>query len=717
MKKFLILGFSILSLQVFSQELPRRALLGVQMQPVTEEVQKVMNLPSVKGVLIDRVIPGSTAEAAGFKKGDILLKLGDVETNSPNAAVEVMKKYRAGQELNYEIFSNGKIIAKKVKVQGVPSEKFNGLIVEYGMVKAGNAQLRTLITKNNTKGKRPAILWIQGIGCYSMDTPMDTLRTEIQLINYLARKGFAVMRVEKSGIGDSKGEPCDKIDFYTELEGYTQGIKALQQRADIDADNVFIIGHSMGGVMAPLVAKELNVKGIIAYGTIGVNFMEYYTNSRRTIAQAYGMSPAEEDEYIKFQCECAGMILGAGMTREELVKRNNECGEVYDALMLRSNGFWSQLYDMNIPSNWSNYKGKVLAAWGQTDFISTRQEHEYIAETVNKNHKGNGTFVMVPNSSHGFENAASFAEARNKNPYNPAAQEIFYNWLTAQLKEKNEAAPWGTKEKVTEVLKTEGVENAYPRWSANQDKILFQSNRSGKWHLYVMNNDGTNEKQLTSGDHNNNFPDWTPDNSKIAFVSDRDGNEEIYVMNADGSGLKRLTENKSRDIHPYFAPDGKSLLFNSSRDNEQSFEVYQVNVDGTSVKRITNTPNTETCARFSPDMKKIVVLKNMDGINDEVCVMNTDGTEVKNLSNSEAREGWPAWSADGKKIIFASERNGSYRLFEVNADGTQLEQLSFANDGLWDARPSYSTKGDKVLFNRQQRNTIGIYILEKPNNM
>ncbi len=86
------------------------------------------------------------------------------------------------------------------------------------------------------------------------------------------------------------------------------------------------------------------------------------------------------------------------------------------------------------------------------------------------------------------------------------------------------------------LLWKDGVKNAYPRWSKDGKRILYQSNRSGKWQIYVMNADLSNEVQLTKGEANNNFPDWSPDNSQIAFVSDRGGNEDVYVMRADGSG-------------------------------------------------------------------------------------------------------------------------------------------------------------------------------------
>ena len=91
--------------------------------------------------------------------------------------------------------------------------------------------------------------------------------------------------------------------------------------------------------------------------------------------------------------------------------------------------------------------------------------------------------------------------------------------------------PEGTEKegKITPILWEDGVENAYPRWSNDGNKILYQSNRTGRWQIYIMDKDGSNNKRVTNDKYNNNFPAWSPDNKQIAFVSDRRGNEDIYV--------------------------------------------------------------------------------------------------------------------------------------------------------------------------------------------
>lgn len=280
--------------------------------------------------------------------------------------------------------------------------------------------------------------------------------------------------------------------------------------------------------------------------------------------------------------------------------------------------------------------------------------------------------------------------------------------ITAQ--EKTEGA--AKENKITQVLWEEGVENAYPRWSKDGTKILYQSNRTGNWQIYVMDRDGSNQKRITDDEYNNNFPDWSPDNKQIAFVSDREGNEEVYIMNMDGSGLVNLSKNPARDIHPYWSPNGTKLLFNSSRDDEESFEIYVINIDGTGLTRLTNSKDVETCARFSPDETKIVCLRGYPGGNDEICVMESDGTGVTDVTQSESNEGWPVWSPDGSKIIYSSRWYGQFSLFSINSDGSDMERISAPEAPYYDARASISPDGKEIVFNRQAEGTIGIYILE-----
>jgi TolB protein len=266
----------------------------------------------------------------------------------------------------------------------------------------------------------------------------------------------------------------------------------------------------------------------------------------------------------------------------------------------------------------------------------------------------------------------------------------------------------------TRVLEERDVENAYPRWSADGKRILFQSNVSGRWQLYVMNEKGSDVTQLTRDSSNNNFPDWSPDNARIAFVSDRTGNEEVFVMDSDGKNVRRLTFDRGRDIHPYWTPDGSGILFNSTMEDSTAFDIYEMKPDGSAVRRVLKSPDDETCARLSPGLDKMVYLKNNASGLDDLFMMDLKDRTETNLTNTPTTDGWPCWMPGGKQVVFSAIEEGRYKLFVYDLAGKSLKKLTEPPAKYDDGRANVSSDGKKIVFNRQingRKNTIGIYVL------
>ncbi|HLP10526.1 MAG TPA: DPP IV N-terminal domain-containing protein [Flavobacteriales bacterium] len=264
------------------------------------------------------------------------------------------------------------------------------------------------------------------------------------------------------------------------------------------------------------------------------------------------------------------------------------------------------------------------------------------------------------------------------------------------------------------ILKEKGVENAYPRLSADNKRILYQSDRTGKWQLFILDMASGKSTAVTNDTFNNNFPDWNTKNDLISFVSDRDGNEEIYTIKTDGTGLKRITTSRARDIHPYFSPDGNYLLFNSTRDNG-SLDIYRLNLADLKTERLTNTRDQETCARYSPDMKKIVYLRNNEK-EDDVYVLDLNTGLSDNVTKTPVlTDGWPMFSGDGKWIYYSGMETGVYCVNRIGIDGKNKKQLTKAGKDEEDARVFVSADGKKMIYNKRMDGLIAIYALDLPN--
>ncbi|TND10186.1 MAG: PDZ/DHR/GLGF domain-containing protein [Bacteroidetes bacterium] len=434
-KTLLVLALTWIASAAFCQQLQRRVYLGIRMENLTEDSKKIMGLGDLNGVLIREVLPRSTAEAAKFKKGDILLSLDGAGVNSTQSVLSVLAGKNGGQSFSYEIYREKKTIKGKAVFKTFPEEKYADLDVEYTDSKSAIGMQRTIITKPKTAGKKPVVAFIGGIGCYSLDMPMDTGRSEVQLMLRLSRAGFLCARLEKPGMGDNARhcKACNEVSFKEETDGYIAAVQALKARSDVDSNAVFIFGHSMGGVFAPLIAQQTALKGIIAYGTLGSNFIEYIAKTRRTIGEAYNMSPEETDELVKDFCECSGYYFVEKMSTAEAAKKKAVCGEYMGIFDLRSRAYNDELYALNIPGIWKPFTGKALLVWGESDYISAKEDHQIISGAVNYYHKGNAEMILVRSADHAMNTAAGFAESqRGVGPYNPEVGKIILDWLKKQ---------------------------------------------------------------------------------------------------------------------------------------------------------------------------------------------------------------------------------------------------------------------------------------------
>ena len=109
--------------------------------------------------------------------------------------------------------------------------------------------------------------------------------------------------------------------------------------------------------------------------------------------------------------------------------------------------------------------------------------------------------------------------------------------------------------------------------------LLFVSNRSGQWEIWVMESDGSNPVAITNSSPDINYsPGWSPDGTQIVFEARRNNNWDIYVMNADGSNIQRLTTNSAVDRVPVWSPDGSVIAFSSNRQGD--YDIHLINPDG-----------------------------------------------------------------------------------------------------------------------------------------
>ena len=119
--------------------------------------------------------------------------------------------------------------------------------------KAAGVKLAGTLTLPRSDGQFPAVMLITGSGQQNRDEEIFGHRPFLVLSDYLTRQGIAVLRVDDRGIGGSTGNVSQATteDFAGDV---LSGIEYLKSRKEIDPTRIGLIGHSEGGIIAPIVA-------------------------------------------------------------------------------------------------------------------------------------------------------------------------------------------------------------------------------------------------------------------------------------------------------------------------------------------------------------------------------------------------------------------------------------------------------------------------------
>src|SRR5882672_12765103 len=98
------------------------------------------------------------------------------------------------------------------------------------------------------------------------------------------QSGYATVRMDKPGVGESQGTPCSKADYQGELEGYQAAFDSMKKYDFIDTNQIFVVGLSNGGGVGPLVSRDHHVAGFVAASSWGRDRKSTRLNSSYTVS-------------------------------------------------------------------------------------------------------------------------------------------------------------------------------------------------------------------------------------------------------------------------------------------------------------------------------------------------------------------------------------------------------------------------------------------------
>jgi TolB protein len=145
---------------------------------------------------------------------------------------------------------------------------------------------------------------------------------------------------------------------------------------------------------------------------------------------------------------------------------------------------------------------------------------------------------------------------------------------------------------VTRLTDYAGVDQ-FPEWSPNGQEIAFRRDTD----IYVMDLKSGETRRLTNAPPLNQMASWSPNGKQLAFMSQRAGYVSVFVMNSDGTDQRNLTPKDPSDLDsdwisraPSWSTNGRQVYFMSSRPSTGlDTEIFVVNADGTGTTRITHS--------------------------------------------------------------------------------------------------------------------------------
>jgi TolB protein len=228
-------------------------------------------------------------------------------------------------------------------------------------------------------------------------------------------------------------------------------------------------------------------------------------------------------------------------------------------------------------------------------------------------------------------------------------------------------------------------------------KIYFVSNRTGHKEIWVMDPDGSNQKQVSHFNSISIMPAVSPDGTRIAFTSYAKGNPAIFILSTDtGRQLPFYNQVASMNATPDFTPDGKQIMYSSTASGWA--QIYIAGIDGSNLKRVSNTRALEVEPKVNPKSPVVAFVSGRSGPQ-QIYRMNMDGTDVQRLSNGEGEASNPSWHPNGQILAFAWTRGfatGNFNIFVMDVATRNFNQLTYGAGR--NENPTWAPDGRHLAF-------------------
>jgi dienelactone hydrolase len=320
------------------------------------------------------------------------------------------------------------------------------------------------LTYPKDKGPFPTVVLIQGSGNTNRDgTDNEIHRPLFEIADYLTRHGMAVLRCDKRGVGESEGV----LDFNTTLEDLASDVKAsiyfLNNNPITDINNLGLIGHSKGGLVAAKVAEDLpsTISFIVLLASPGIKHGEIVIQQLEDIPKAFGISNKTIKKFkliidstmiilsshtdVKNQSEKLEEMYERGirMVTEDEIETMSKTGyafqrnaQMYSQMVMLP--FWYEFYTLDPGSIYMHLKCPVLSIIGENDLqVKPGPNQEAIKLALEAGNNENYILITPKRMNHLFQKSKSGSPDeyyyKTKETMSKSVLNIVNNWLLEQL--------------------------------------------------------------------------------------------------------------------------------------------------------------------------------------------------------------------------------------------------------------------------------------------
>jgi len=307
---------------------------------------------------------------------------------------------------------------------------------------AASIELAATLTIPEGKGPFPAVLLMSGSGPHDRDESLMGHKPFLVLADYLTRKGIAVLRADKRGVGKSGGNYSQAVmaDFASDADA---GVAYLKTRPEVDPHKIGLVGHSEGGVEAPMAAAHNpEVAFVVMMAGMGVPGDQLLPEQMKLIEQAAGKSPEEIQNDLAVQRELLSIAEKdtnqATLEKDVREKLTGKVPEPQMAMQIKavSSPWFRGLLIYDPAPTLSQLTCPVLAINGEKDVqVSPDQNLPPIRRALAAGGNKNFEVDELPGLNHLFQTAKTggigeYAEIEET--MSPVAMEKVASWILKQ---------------------------------------------------------------------------------------------------------------------------------------------------------------------------------------------------------------------------------------------------------------------------------------------